>query len=161
MLDVTESWRALAIIGKWTEAGIPVPDSLRCKSQRPAHPPSITNAWLSGRLLSCGNSPCWLTIELFPFLACFCYPHSFRSLVTFSSPFLRPDTWRCRSTSCHSRLASSAPLIEWDHAVCRSCLSSLAVSSGRHPFCVEHCPIMWLDAIVCTPVVGDYSCFQC
>lgn len=35
MLDVTESWRALAIVGKWTETGIPVPDSLRSNSQRP------------------------------------------------------------------------------------------------------------------------------
>lgn len=33
MLDVTESWRALAIVGKWTEAGMSVPDSLRCKSR--------------------------------------------------------------------------------------------------------------------------------
>lgn len=58
MLDVTESWRALAIVGKWAEAGIPVPDSLRYNSQRPAHPPSISNEGLSGHLRSCGNSPC-------------------------------------------------------------------------------------------------------
>lgn len=74
MLDVTESWRAGAIVGKWTEAGILLPDSLRCNSQRPAHPSHITNECLSGRLRSCGTSPCWLTVELFPFLARFLLP---------------------------------------------------------------------------------------
>lgn len=161
MLDVTESWRAGAIVGKWTEAGILLPDSLRCNSQRPAHPSHITNECLSGRLRSCGTSPCWLTVELFPFLARFLLPpYSFRLLVTFSSSFFWPDTWHCRSTSCHSRLASSASLIEWDRAVCRSCLSSLAVFSGHHPFCVECCPTVWLYLIVLS-AAGDCRCFRC
>lgn len=94
MLDVTESWRAVATVGKWTEAGILLSDSLRCNSQRPAHPSHITCEWLSGHLRSCGNRPCWLTARAVSISSMFLLPPialRHRSLFLFPSFGLIPD----------------------------------------------------------------------